>query len=98
MTAVARAHARRTDHHTSFEAAARPRPCLMAVVVETLKANPPGLTDSELLAATGAPEWRRGSVIKRRQDAGAVPVLDRDGRPRTRPAPSGRKSIVWKLP
>jgi hypothetical protein len=95
---LAQAHAHRTDWSTSFDAADRPRAGIMALVRETLRANPRGLTDSELLSATGLPEIKRGSVIKRRQDAGAVPVLDDENRPVTRLTPSGRPSIVWRLP
>lgn len=83
---------RRTDPITSVLAAQRPRAGIMALVVQALKANPRGLTDSELLAECSLPEHKRGSVVRRRADAGAVATG------LTRPSPSGHPMIVWKLP
>lgn len=83
---------RRTDPITSVLAAQRPRRGLQLLVLETLRAHPEGLTDVELLAACGLPEHRRGSVVRRRADAGAVATG------LTRPSPSGHPMVVWRLP
>ena len=90
---------RRADPATSRAAAAAVAPDgpLIQRVAQVLRGHPRGLADFELLALLGLPERRRGSVIKRRGDLGAVPVVDDDGRPVTRPNDDGRPCQVWTL-
>lgn len=71
---------------------------MAALVYETLASHPEGLTDWELLRRAGLPDRRRGSVVKRRQETGAVPRLDENGEVVTRLSPDGRPCCVWRLP
>lgn len=85
--------ARRTGPSTSRAAAARvvAKSELMDAVAATLRLHPDGLTDGELFEVMGLPSHLRGSMIRRRKDAGAVDTGLR------RPTPTGRASIVWTL-
>ncbi len=77
--------------HTAAAAASPGREQIKQIVYNTLLEHPDGLTDWELLEATGLDRDLRGSVIKRRQDCGA-----RDTGLR-RLSPSGHPCIVWAL-
>ena len=90
--------ARHTDPWTSHEAAHVDRSTLTAAVRDALSAHPDGLTDWELVAVLGVPERLKGSVAKRRQDVGAVPVIGLSGRALSRPGRMGSNCIVWRLP
>lgn len=82
---------RLSDPVTSHAAAARCRAGSLARrVAEVLAAFPAGLTDREIAAVLGEAD-RLGSVVKRRQDVGAVDTGLR------RPTPSGCEAIVWAL-
>lgn len=89
---------RATDPATSRAAAAIPRSTLRARVEDVLLAHPAGLTDWELVDLLGEPDRRKPSVTKRRQEAGAVPVVDLFGEPVTRRSPFGCQATVWVLP
>lgn len=82
---------RATDPDTSKAAAVLPRPTLTAAVRACLEDHPAGLTDYELLTLLHLPERRRGSVVKRRQDAGCVDTGLR------RANDEGRLMVVWRL-
>lgn len=79
---------------TSVAAAARVRPDspLMRDIERVLVAHPRGLCDHEIAAELDLPAHLRGSAIRRRADLGCVDTGDR------RPTPTGRASIVWRLP
>jgi len=86
--------ARSTDPVTSHDAA-RPGPdrtTLTATVRSILEAHPDGLTDNEVWLKTGLSHARFGSVVKRRQECGAID----SGRKGL--SQSGRPCIVWVLP
>lgn len=53
-----------------------------------------GATDWELTAALRLPDRRKGSVTKRRQELGAVPVIV-DGEVVKRLSPDGQWCTVW---
>lgn len=89
--------ARPTDPATSHTAATVDRSTLTASVRDTLAAHPDGVTDWELVDLLGLAERMKGSVVKRRQESGAVPVVI-DGHPLTRPGRMGARCIVWRLP
>ncbi len=69
------------------------RAALGVVVRSWLAAHPAGCTDWEITHGLGLPERRHGSVVKRRQEAGAIPTGQ------TRPSPHGGAPMtVWRLP
>lgn len=87
------------DWHTSIEAAASVRSSAgRLLALRTLAANPAGLTDFELSAATG---WQQTSIGKRRGElfkVGLVEVaVDAHDHPIKRPAPSGSPALVWRI-
>lgn len=84
--------ARRTDPVTSHQAAAGDHRGIARLVYLALRAHPNGLTDWEILGCCGLPERKRGSVVKRRGDLGAVDTGLR------RLSPDGRECVVWVLP
>ena len=67
------------------------------LVLQALADHGP-LTDFELADVTG---WQQTSIGKRRLECArrgwVEPCLDDNGEQKTRPAPSGSKSLVWKL-
>ena len=69
----------------------RPTHATKALVQSILEQNPQGLTDDALWLATGLDYGHHGSVVKRRQETGAVKV----GRGVSR---MGRKCNLWALP
>lgn len=82
---------RPTDPDTSHAAAALPRRGIALAVYTALAEHPHGLTDYELLKHLGLPEYKRGSVAKRRADCGAKDTGVR------RPSPDGNPMVVWAL-
>ena len=89
---------RATDPITSREAADVERSTIRAAVRAALAAHPGGLTDWQLLEVLGRGAEDKGTVTKRRQECGAVPVLVAEGEPLCRPSPKGKRCIVWRLP
>lgn len=86
--------ARPSDPVTSHDAA-RPTPgrtTLRAEVRRLLEEHPEGLTDDRLWRLTGLGYRAHGSVVKRRQECGAVDSGRRGL------SESGRQVIVWVLP
>lgn len=87
---------RLSDPVTSREAADVDRSIIRERVRAALLAHPEGLTDWQLVDALGADRTDKGSITKRRQECGAVPVLV-DGEPLYRPSPKGKRCTVWRL-
>ena len=83
---------RRSDPATSHSAARVDHTGLRADVERVLREHRDGLTDWEITTLLGLPDRRKGSVVKRRAECGAVPT------DLTRPSPDGRPCVVWRLP
>lgn len=84
--------ARLSDPATSHKAAARAkRRTHEQLALETLRANPAGLTDFELAARTGVPQTSIGVRRKSLERQGLVVATQK-----RRPSPSGSMAIVWR--
>ena len=87
------AFARHTDPETSHEAAeAVEATVLEQMVLKALRDNPEGLTNHEIVEATGL-TWNTASP-RLRPLVNKGFVYDSDVK---RPGPSGRRCIVWRL-
>lgn len=70
----------------------RPTVATVGLITRILQQHPEGLTDDRLWALTGLPAKHKGSVRKRRLDAGAV----KSGRRGV--SDTGSSCAIWVLP